>query len=65
MPFYNFACPNCRTTTELLVAMGTESTACQTCGKPTVKQPSYRFNATGLPNGFSATRSKSRKDDTK
>lgn len=62
MPFYSFKCPKCEAVTEKLVKMGVESTVCYQCGSPTAKQPSFRFNATGLPNGFSSTRSQSRKD---
>jgi putative FmdB family regulatory protein len=62
MPFYSFRCAKCNVTKDELVPMGTESTTCATCGEPTVKQPSFRFNATGLPNGFSTTRSQSRKE---
>jgi putative FmdB family regulatory protein len=60
MPFYSFKCPKCEAVTEELVRMGTESTTCAKCGEPTIKQPSFRFNAHGLPNGFANTRSKSR-----
>jgi putative FmdB family regulatory protein len=63
MPFYTFSCTKCNVTKDELVPMGTESTVCATCGEPTVKQPSFRFNAHGLPNGFSATRSQSRKGE--
>lgn len=62
MPFYTYTCTKCNTQKDELVPMGTESTTCAKCGAPTVKQPSYRFSATGLPNGFSATRSQSRKE---
>lgn len=62
MPFYTFTCEKCAVTKDELVPMGTESTKCAKCGEPTVKQPSFRFNATGLPNGFSTTRSQSRKE---
>jgi putative FmdB family regulatory protein len=61
MPFYTFYCAKCNTQADELVPMGTESTACATCGEPTVKQPSYRFSAHGLPNGFAINRSQSRK----
>jgi putative FmdB family regulatory protein len=60
MPFYTFKCTKCEVAKDELVKYGTESTKCATCGEPTVKQPSFRFSATGLPNGFSATRSQSR-----
>jgi putative FmdB family regulatory protein len=63
MPFYSFKCTKCNVTADELVKMGTESTVCATCGEPTVKQPSFRFSAHGLPNGFSATRSQSRKGE--
>lgn len=62
MPFYTFACTNCEAVTEKLVRMNTESTVCDKCGSPTAKQPSFRFNAHGLPNGFANTRSQSRKE---
>lgn len=62
MPFYTFRCTKCNTQADELVRMGTESTVCKECGAPTVKQPSFRFNATGLPNGFSTNRSQSRKE---
>ncbi|MDQ0154946.1 zinc ribbon domain-containing protein [Robertmurraya andreesenii] len=65
MPFYTFKCTKCNTQRDELVPMGTESTKCATCGEPTVKQPSFRFNATGLPNGFASSRTKPRKDDDK
>jgi putative FmdB family regulatory protein len=61
MPFYTFKCTKCETQCDELVAMGTESTVCKECGEPTVKQPSFRFSAHGLPNGFANTRSQSRK----
>jgi putative FmdB family regulatory protein len=62
MPFYTFACTKCNATKDELVPIGTESTECKECGAPTVKQPSFRFSAHGLPNGFSANRSVSRKE---
>jgi putative FmdB family regulatory protein len=62
MPFYTFKCTKCDATKDELVSMGTMSTTCATCGAPTVKQPSYRFSAHGLPNGFASTRSQSRKE---
>ena len=62
MPFYSFKCTNCNAIKDELVVIGTESTTCKECGAPTVKQPSFRFSATGLPNGFSSTRSASRKE---
>jgi putative FmdB family regulatory protein len=62
MPFYTFFCAKCDVEKDELVPMGTTSTKCPSCGAPTVKQPSFRFNATGLPNGFSTTRSQSRKE---
>jgi putative FmdB family regulatory protein len=62
MPYYTFKCEKCDVTKDELVRMGTESTTCSTCGEATVKLPSFRFNATGLPNGFSSTRSKTRKE---
>jgi putative FmdB family regulatory protein len=61
MPFYSFRCAKCDATKDVLVAMGTTSTTFATCGEPTVKQPSFRFSAHGLPNGFANTRSQSRK----
>ena len=62
MPFYTFYCAKCKTQKDELVKMGTESTQCTTCGTPTVKQPSFRFSAHGLPNGFALNRSQSRKE---
>jgi putative FmdB family regulatory protein len=62
MPFYTYLCTKCNTQADELVTMGTESTICATCGSPTVKQPSFRFSAHGLPNGFANTRSQSRKE---
>jgi putative FmdB family regulatory protein len=62
MPFYYFECTQCKTVRNELVSMGTESTTCATCGSQTVKQPSFRFSAHGLPNGFANTRSQSRKE---
>jgi putative FmdB family regulatory protein len=62
MPFYTYKCTKCNVTKDELVPMGTESTKCTTCGEPTVKQPSFRFNATGLPNGFSENRRPSKKE---
>jgi putative FmdB family regulatory protein len=62
MPFYTFKCTKCNATKDELVPMGTESTTCANCGSQTVKQPSFRFSATGLPNGFANTRSQSRKE---
>jgi putative FmdB family regulatory protein len=62
MPFYTFACAKCGTQKDELVPMGTQSTTCAECGEPTVKQPSFKFNGHGLPNGFSSTRSQSRKE---
>ncbi|AYA77363.1 hypothetical protein DOE78_18970 [Bacillus sp. Y1] len=56
MPIYTYKCEKCNVTKDELVRMGTESTTCQTCGEPTVKLPSFRFNATGLPNGFASSR---------
>jgi putative FmdB family regulatory protein len=60
MPFYTFKCPKCNVTADELVRMGTESTKCAECGEDTVKQPSFKTFALGLPNGFASTRSKSR-----
>lgn len=65
MPFYSFKCTKCQTEIEALVRMGTESTTCHECGEPTVKLPSFRTVAIGLPNGFAATRSTIRKGDGK
>jgi putative FmdB family regulatory protein len=62
MPFYSFKCANCDEVKDELVPIGTTSTTCATCGSQTVKQPSFRFSAHGLPNGFANTRSQSRKD---
>ena len=62
MPFYSFKCEKCNELKDELVRAGTESTTCTTCGTPTVKQPSFRFSAHGLPNGFAQTRSQSRKE---
>lgn len=63
MPIYTFKCEKCNVEREEIVRIGTESTDCPTCGAPTVKLPSFRFNAHGLPNGFSANRSNSRGGD--
>ncbi|MFZ7945691.1 zinc ribbon domain-containing protein [Neobacillus sp. 19] len=63
MPFYTFHCAKCNENKDELVPMGTEITTCKECGGPTVKQPSFRFNAHGLPNGFANTRSQSRKKE--
>ena len=60
MPFYNFKCTVCGNVTEELVKMGTDTITCK-CGGTAEKQLSLKFNATGLPNGFSSTRSSSRK----
>jgi putative FmdB family regulatory protein len=60
MPFYSFKCEKCNEVKDELVSAGTESTTCTTCGTQTVKQPSFRFSAHGLPNGFASTRSQSR-----
>jgi putative FmdB family regulatory protein len=62
MPFYTFKCTKCNTQDDELVPMGTEITICAKCGSPTVKLPSFRFSAHGLPNGFANTRSQSRKE---
>jgi putative FmdB family regulatory protein len=62
MPFYSFKCTKCNVTKDELVPMFTESTTCATCGEPTVKQPSFRFSAHGLPNGFSENRRPSKKE---
>ncbi|PFP30227.1 hypothetical protein COJ96_05810 [Bacillus sp. AFS073361] len=62
MPFYYFKCTKCDEVKNELVAMNTESTTCATCGALTTKQPSFRFSAHGLPNGFANTRSQSRKE---
>lgn len=61
MPFYSFYCAKCDATKDELVAMGTESTVCKECGAPTAKQPSFRFSAHGLPNGFASSRRPPRK----
>lgn len=65
MPFYSFKCPKCQTQRDELVKYGVESTACRDCGEPTVKLPSFKSVAVGLPNGFAATRSTIRKGDGK
>jgi putative FmdB family regulatory protein len=62
MPFYTYKCTKCSEVKDELVPIGTESTECKECGAPTVKQPSFRFSAHGLPNGFASTRSQSRKE---
>jgi putative FmdB family regulatory protein len=62
MPIYTYKCTQCNTQEDEIVKAGTESTECKECGAPTVKQPSFRFSAHGLPNGFASTRSQSRKD---
>lgn len=61
MPYYTFNCAKCNETKDELVPMGTTSTICESCGGATVKLPSFRANATGLPNGFASTRSQTRK----
>lgn len=61
MPFYEFKCRECNKTQEKLVKMDTKEIACD-CSENAVmeRQFSGKFNGHGLPNGFSATRSKSR-----
>lgn len=53
MPFYTFTCTseNCQHTQDYLVKMGTKETDCKECGSPAEYQMSYKFSATGLPNG--------------
>lgn len=53
MPFYTFACTSeeCQHTKDYLVKAGVKETACAECGEPAAYQLSYRFSATGLPNG--------------
>jgi putative FmdB family regulatory protein len=59
MPYYDFKCVSCEHTQEELVKMGTNESICEKCGAKAEKSmSSYRFNATGLPNGFASTRSR-------
>jgi putative FmdB family regulatory protein len=62
MPIYSYRCDTCNNEEEKLVAFDKrDQQTCSKCSEKTTKQDSYKFNATGLPNGFSATRSKSRR----
>lgn len=63
MPIYTYTCPNCSHKEEKFVLFSEkDQQTCSKCEKSTEFTPSFKFNATGLPNGFSETRSKSRKD---
>lgn len=58
MPFYTFKCTSddCQHTEDYLVKMGAKETQCKLCGKLAEYQLSYKFAATGLPNGHITTR---------
>lgn len=60
VPFYTFKCTECEDERDYITKYGVEEVECKACGEAATKQPSFRVNVTGLPNGFSATRSKSR-----
>lgn len=53
MPFYTFMCTNvgCNHQQDYLVKAGTKETDCTKCGSRAEYQLSYKFSATGLPNG--------------
>lgn len=61
MPLYTFKCGTCDHTQDYLVKMGTEKTDCKKCGQEATKQLSYKFAATGLPNGHIAIKGHVRK----
>jgi predicted nucleic acid-binding Zn ribbon protein len=58
MPFYTFTCTSeaCNHTQDYLVKMDTKKTECAKCGNPADYQMSYKFAATGLPNGHNTRR---------
>jgi putative FmdB family regulatory protein len=60
MPIYLFECTECKIQKEEIVKMGTESTTCKECGRPTKKLLSMKTVALGLPNGHHSIRSGSR-----
>ena len=53
MPFYTFkrTSEECNHTEDYLVKVGTKKTECKECGEPAEYQMSFKFSATGLPNG--------------
>lgn len=53
MPFYTFTCTSegCGHTQDYLVKMGTKETECKECGEKAEYKNSFKFSATGLPNG--------------
>lgn len=64
MPFYTYACTNeeCKKEfDEMRTYEKRETPATCECGKPANYIAKFKFNAHGLPNGFSSTRSKSRR----
>lgn len=57
MPIYEFKCTECEHVKDEIVKMGTTTTECEKCGKPTAKtMGSFLFAAHGLPNGHNAVR---------
>lgn len=64
MPIYEFHCPSCGHEEERITKYADRND--QLCGKCELEtnfKPTYRFNSTGLPNGFASTRSKSRREE--
>lgn len=60
MPLYTFKCDKCQAQRDYLTTYGTKVVKCVECEGEAHYQPSYMSNATGLPNGSAANRSKSR-----
>jgi putative FmdB family regulatory protein len=57
MPIYNYKCTKCSKESELLVSYDKRNgQKCADCNEELELKPSYRFNATGLPNGFHKNR---------
>jgi hypothetical protein len=54
LPLVVFFCDHCEKTFEKVVPLGTVHTYCEFCGDEAFRNSneSYRFNSTGLPNGF-------------
>jgi hypothetical protein len=63
MPFFDFKCSECEFVGEYLVkSIEVKEVPCKLCAAPSFYKNSFKVNAIGLPNGFSSTRSQSRRN---
>lgn len=60
MPIYDYKCEKCSEVFSSIEKYEDKQIPCKHCEGTANREFSVKFNATGLPNGFSSTRSKSR-----